>query len=98
MQSEAVPASLYRIDFSALQKAVQQDPQAALHSELYHLLAQCQPEVSEQMPDEVMLQQAGHDQILTYLHITRCDLSYHPKRYDSWERVLSKLLLFVLAI
>lgn len=98
VQSEAVPSSLYRIDFSALQKAVQQDPQAGLHSELYHLLAQCQPDVSEQMPDEVMLQQEGHDKILTHLHIIRCDLCYHPRRYESWERVLSKLLLFVHAI
>ena len=98
MQSEDVPASQYSIDWPALQTAVQQDPEAGLHSQLYHLLAQCQPDVSDQMTDEIMLQQKGHDQILTYLHITRCDLCYHPKRYESWERVLSKLLLFVHAI
>jgi len=89
MQSEA---SHYSVDFAALQEAVQQDPDSALHSQLYHLLAQCQPDVSDQMTESVMMQQEGHDQILQYLHITRYDLCYHPKRYESWERTLSKSL------
>jgi len=92
VQSAAVSASYYSIDFAALQEAVQQDPDAALHSQLYHLLAQCQPDVSDQMTESVMMQQEGHDQVLQYLHITRFDLCYHPKRYESWERALSKSL------
>ena len=92
MQSAAVSASHYSVDVAALQEAVQQDSDSALHSELYHLLAQCQPDVSDQMTESVMMQQEGHDQILQYLHITRFDLCYHPKRDESWERTLSKSL------
>lgn len=92
MQSADVSASLYSVDFAALQEAVQQDPDAGLHSQLYHLLAQCQPDVSDQMTKSIMMQQEGHDQIVRYLRITRFDLCYHPKRYDSWEQTLSKLL------
>ena len=92
MQSAAVSALTHSVDFSALQEAVQQDPDSALHSGLYHLLAQCQPDVSDQITESVMMQQEGHDQILQYLHITRFDLCYHPKRYESWERTLSKSL------
>ncbi|DBA95749.1 TPA: Calcineurin-binding protein cabin-1, variant 3 [Trebouxia sp. C0004] len=91
-QSEAVSASLYSVDFLALQEAVQQDPDSALHSQLYHLLAQCQPDVSDQITESVMMQQAGHDQILQYLRITHFDLCYHPKRYESWERTLNTYL------
>ncbi len=90
--SAAVSGSLYNVDLAALQEAVQQDPDLALHSHLYHLLAQCQPDVSDQITESVMMQQEGHDQILQYLHITRFDLCYHPKRYESWERTLSELL------
>ncbi len=92
MQSAAVPASHYSMDFAALQEAVQQDPDMALHSQLYHLLAQCQPDVSDQMTESIMMQQEGHDQILQYLRTTRFDLCYHPKRYESWERTLSESL------
>ncbi len=92
LQSAAVSGSLYSVDLAALQEAVQQDPDLALHSQLYHLRAQCQPDVSDQITESVMMQQEGHDQILQYLHITRFDLSYHPKRYESWERTLSESL------
>ncbi|KAA6420724.1 MAG: hypothetical protein FRX49_09301 [Trebouxia sp. A1-2] len=92
MQSADVSASLYSVDFAALQEAVQQDPDAGLHSQLYHLLAQCQPDVSDQMTKSIMMQQEGHDQIVRYLRITRFDLCYHPKRYDSWEQTLNTYL------
>ncbi len=92
LQSAAVSASQYSVDFAALQEAVQQDPDSALHSQAYHLLAQCQPDVSDQMTESIMMQQEGHDQILQYLLVTRFDLCYHPKRYESWERTLSESL------
>ncbi len=90
MQIERAPWSSYSVDFSALQEAVEQDPYSGLHSHLYHLLALCQQDVFEQMTEKVMMQKQGHKQILEHLKITRFDLCYNPKRYESWERVLSK--------
>ena len=77
-------------DAEALTAAVGQDPDASLHAELYHMLAECEVDVFERLDDSLMVQQRGHDLVLESLQLTRCDLAYHPWRYESWERVLSK--------
>lgn len=88
MQIDGPSGSAYSVDWPALKQAVKQDSDANLHSNLYHLLAQCQPDMS--ISEEDMMSQQGHEQIWDYLQITRVDLCYNPKRYESWERVLSK--------
>ena len=88
-QAEAAPLSL---DIEAVAAAVSQDPHASLHAGLYHMLAQCQPDVFERLKEEQLLQQEGHDLIMDHLQLTRLDLCYHPRQYESWESVLSRPL------
>ena len=78
------------LNTEALAAAVSQDPDAWLHAELYNMLAQCEPDVFERLSESQLLKQQGHDQIVEHLQLTRFDLCYHPRRYDSWERVLSE--------
>lgn len=67
-----------------------QDPDAGIHAELYHMLAQCQPDIFERLSENQLIQQQGHNQIVEHLQLTRFDLCYHPWRYESWERVLGE--------
>lgn len=78
------------LDTKALAEAVRQDPDVSLHAELYHMLAQCEPDVFEHLTPDDLIKQQGHEQIVEYLQLTRFDLCYHPWRYESWERVLSE--------
>ena len=91
MQVDPGAAHPFRLDEAALQQAVQDDPDSRVHSQLYHLLAQCQPDMFDDMGEDVILRQEGHEQIQETLLITRYDLCYNPRRYESWERVVSKL-------
>lgn len=94
--SAAAEAASGALHTKALAEAVRQDPDASLHAELYHMLAQCEPDVFERLSQDDLIQQQGHAQITEYLQLTRFDLCYHPWRYDSWERVLSESTLSVL--
>lgn len=91
-EAEAASGAL---DTEALAEAVRQDQYASLHAELYHMLAQCEPDVlsfsHERLSHDELINQQGHDQSLVeHLQLTRFDLCYHPWRYESWERVLSE--------
>ena len=86
-EAEAASGAL---NTEALAEAVRQDQDASLHAELYHMLAQCEPDVFERMSHDELIHQQGHDQIVEQLQLTRFDLCYHPWRYESWERILSE--------
>ena len=98
MAAAAAEAASGVLDAEALAEAVRQDPDVSLHAELYHMLAQCEPDVFEHLSADNLIQQQGHEQIVEYVQLTRLDLCYHPWRYESWERVLSESsLCFCLA-
>lgn len=79
------------IDLQALEQSVTEDPDRDVHSELYHLLTQCESDAPEWQTDgNAMLQEAGHQQVEESLQLTRFDLCYNFHRYESWEKVLSK--------
>lgn len=88
--SATAEATSVDLNTEALSEAVRQDSDASLHSELYHMLAQCEPDVFERLSHDDLIQQQGYEQIVEYLQLTRFDLCYHPGRYESWERVLSE--------
>ena len=87
--ADTAAASLH---LEALEAAVRQDPDVSLHSHIYRMLAECEADVFEGLDNELMVQQQGHDLILDSLALARCELAYHPLRYEAWERVLSKPL------
>lgn len=83
---------------AALKQAVNDDPNAHVHSELYHMLAQCEADAAEWEPDgATMLTEEGHEQVLQALELTYFDLCYNFHRYESWERILSEIV-FALCI
>lgn len=90
LSAEQAASVVLHWDSEALTAAIGQDPDASLHAELYHMLAECAVDVFERLDDSLMVQQQGHNLVLKSLELTRCELAYHPRRYESWERVLSK--------
>ena len=88
-----------QLNTAGLKQAVKDDLDAHVHSELYHMLAQCEADAAEWEPDgATMLTEAGHEQVLQALELTYFDLCYNFYRYESWERILSELVLAPLHI
>lgn len=86
------PYGSQTVDLEALKQAVQEDADADVHSQLYHMLNQSEADTAEWQSDgEAMMQESGHSAVVHSLEPAHFDLCYNFHRYDSWEKVLSEL-------